>query len=180
MAEAPPPQTADNAVRAFILLFALGFMLRGIDMMDDSMWSAVQKWAIAAALSVVDYFYVPVRTRLGPRFAETAAKVATDFRWWTVAIIFALVLPFSSLEQRRWSYDIAPWQAILFGFAIAFAMLLLFNRRHPQNASIELGRPILAVQDALVMHTCRIIVTADALDRELYLDIDVVQHPHGK
>ena len=106
MSESPPPQTADNAVRAFILLFALGFVLRGIDLMDESMSAAIQKWLIAAALSVIDYFYIPVRTKLGRRFATTAANVATDFRWWTVALLSALVLPtiMPFVERGYWPH----------------------------------------------------------------------------
>jgi hypothetical protein len=109
MSEPEPPQTADNAVRAFILLFALGFVLRGVDVMDHDMPNAIQKWVIAAVLSIADYFYVPIRKTLGPRFSNTAASVATDFRWWAVAlmvIIFGMSLsPY--VEQRRWPF---AWQ----------------------------------------------------------------------
>jgi hypothetical protein len=104
VSEAPPPQTADNAVRAFILLFALGFVLRGIDVMDTSMSDAIQKWIIAAAISVADYFYVPIRTALGPRFTSTASKVGTDFRWWIgavlVVLLWAAVAP--TVEKHGW------------------------------------------------------------------------------
>lgn len=104
VSEGQPPQTADNAVRAFILLFALGFVLRGIDVMDHDMPNAIQKWVIAAGVTLLDYFYVPIRTALGPRFASTAAKVGTDFRWWVVAALvllsWAAVSPV--IEKQGW------------------------------------------------------------------------------
>jgi len=104
VSEAAPPHTADNAVRAFILLFVLGFVLRGIDVMDHDMWDAGQKWIIAAILAVVDFYYVPVRTSLGPRFGATAGKVATDFRWWTVAVLIILIWAgiAPAIERRGW------------------------------------------------------------------------------
>jgi hypothetical protein len=109
VSEPPPPQTADNAVRAFILLFALGFVLRGIDVMDHDMPNAIQKWVIAAILSIADYFYVPIRTALGTRFSNTAASVATDFRWWAAALtVILLGMSLSPyVEQRRWPF---AWQ----------------------------------------------------------------------
>jgi hypothetical protein len=104
VSEPPPPQTADTAVRAFILLFVLGFVLRGVDVMDHDMPDAIQKWLIAAGIAVVDYFYVPVRTALGPRFASTASKVGTDFRWWIAAILvvllWAAIVP--TIERHGW------------------------------------------------------------------------------
>jgi hypothetical protein len=73
------------------LLFALGFVLRGVDVMDHDMFDAIQKWTIAAIISIIDYFYVPLRTALGPRFAGTAGKVGTDFRWWIGAVFIVLL-----------------------------------------------------------------------------------------
>jgi hypothetical protein len=88
----------------FILLFALGFVLRGVDVMDHDMWSAVQKWIIAAGISIVDFFYIPIREALGPRFASTASAVATDFRWWVtgafIVLIFAALGP--AIERHGW------------------------------------------------------------------------------
>jgi len=101
MSEAPPPQTADNAVRAFILLFVLGFVLRGVDVMDVDMSEAIQKWIIAGVLAVLDYFYVSIRTLLGPRFAATAATVGTDFRWWIAAALVLLAWG-TVQEQQKW------------------------------------------------------------------------------
>jgi hypothetical protein len=74
-----------------------------------------------------------------------------------------------------------PWLllAVISLWFISLGVAWIIRRRFQnasisKNASIELGRPILTVQDTLAMHICRIHVTADALDKELYLDIDLV------
>jgi hypothetical protein len=88
MAEGDPPQTVDNAVRGFILLFVLGAVLHGFEVMRaDGIWSASMWWIIGGVLAIFDWYWVRVSTWLGSRFAETASKVATDFRWWVVTAL---------------------------------------------------------------------------------------------
>jgi hypothetical protein len=88
MAEGDPPQTADNAVRGFILLFVLGAVLHGFDVMHaDGIWSAGMWWIVGGVLAVFNWNWVRVETWLGSRFAEIANKVATDFRWWVVTAL---------------------------------------------------------------------------------------------
>jgi hypothetical protein len=108
VSESPPPQDADNAVRAFILLFALGFVLRGIDVMDHDMAGAIAKWFIAAVISVFDFNYIRIRNTLGTSFAATAAKVGTDFRWWVSAILVVLLWGAISplIERQRWPFSV--------------------------------------------------------------------------
>ncbi len=121
MSEPSPPQTADNAVRAFIALFVLALVLRGVDVMDQDRSSAIFKWIIAAAISVFDYFYVSIRKKLGSRFTATAALVATDFRWWTTAIIAVLLYPM--LWQHLWPSGGEGALMLIAGAAIGAALL---------------------------------------------------------
>jgi hypothetical protein len=97
MAEGDPPQTADNAVRGFILLFVLGAVLHGFDVMGpDGIWYASVWWVVAGVLAIFDWNWVRFKTWFGSGFSETANKVATDFRWWVItALVLFLGISFS-------------------------------------------------------------------------------------
>jgi hypothetical protein len=109
--------------------------------------------------------------------------------WALLAAIVALlmVLTFAPFVQEgRWptiprmGTIVAILAAVIIVVAFFGVARIQVSRRF-QNApisqnAIEMTRPIFAVQDALAMHICRIHVTADALDKDLYLDIDVVVH----
>lgn len=116
MAEGPPPETSDLAVRAFIALFVLGSVLHGFDVMrPDGIKSSVGWWIIATILAVFDWFWVRIKSLLGPRFALTANNVATDFRWWTSA----LMLLFASLAASD-IYQALPTAAFYYiGLGVA-------------------------------------------------------------
>jgi hypothetical protein len=129
MSEGEPPQTADNAVRAFILLFVLGFVLRGVDEMDHSMSDAIQKWAIAGFLAILDFLYVPIRQLFGPRFTKTAALVATDFRWWTVSVLVVLA----------WSTVFPIWSRSLEITATPMATTTPTAFDHPSTPDVDLS-----------------------------------------
>ena len=104
MAEDQPPQTPDNAVRAFIGLFVLGSVLEGFAALHhDEMLVAIGFFALGAILAIVDYFWKRIRARLGGRFAQTATNVATDFRWWVVCIIVVLALLGVPLLKRGYA-----------------------------------------------------------------------------
>jgi hypothetical protein len=95
MAEgAPPPQTPDIAVRAYIGMFVLGAVLHGFDVMrPEGIRSSIMWWVIGGLLALFDWHWIRIKTGLGLRFAATANKVATDFRWWAISliIVFAFV-----------------------------------------------------------------------------------------
>ena len=87
MAEGNPPQTPDLAVRAFIGLFVLGAVLHGFDVMKDGFKSTVTWWIVGGSLALIDWYWIRIKNWLGPRFAITANNVATDFRWWALALV---------------------------------------------------------------------------------------------
>jgi len=107
VSEASPPTTPDDAVRVFIGLFILGYVLHGFETMKESgfWWN----WIIAAVLVVLDYFWVDIRTALGVRFSNTAALVVADFRWWAGAIMLctALVAIFPIIQQLKWPFSVS-------------------------------------------------------------------------
>jgi hypothetical protein len=88
MAEAEPPETPDRAVRAYIALYSLGAVLHGFDVMrPEGIRSAVTWWFAGGLLALFDWYWVKIKTWFGPRFAATANNVATDFRWWALALV---------------------------------------------------------------------------------------------
>jgi hypothetical protein len=94
MAEGPPPDTPDLAVRAFIGLFVLGCVLHGFDVMrPEGIKAAAGWWTGAVVLAGFDWYWIKIKTWFGSRFAATANNVATDFRWWALAlvVVFAYV-----------------------------------------------------------------------------------------
>jgi len=105
------PETADGAIRGFVALFVLGAVLEGWSALHhDEIIRALKYWGVGAMLSAIGVFWTRIRTLAGPRFSATASHVATDFRWWVVAVIFILSLltlsPF--VEQERWPFSLEP------------------------------------------------------------------------
>jgi hypothetical protein len=117
MAEGEPPQSSDIAVRAFIGLFVLGAILHGFDVMKDGVKSAVTWWVVGGGLAVFDWYWVRIKTRLGSRFAATANRVATDFRWWAGALI-AVFLGAGAIEAYERSARLAGLDILRPGVAI--------------------------------------------------------------
>lgn len=112
MAEVEPPQTPDLAVRALIGLFILGCVLHGFDVMrPEGIRSAVGWWIGASALGVFDWYWVRIKNWLGPRFAETANNVATDFRWWVAPLLLVVTYGIGSDVYRWMSAPIFPQSA---------------------------------------------------------------------
>jgi hypothetical protein len=106
------PETGDKAIRWFVGFFVLGAVLEGWGAWHhDESIRALEYWGVATVLTALGVFWTKIRTWAGPRFSATAAHVATDFRWWVVAIISILSLitfsPF--VEQRRWPFS--AWTA---------------------------------------------------------------------
>jgi hypothetical protein len=56
---------------------------------------------VAAGLAIFDYFWVGIRTWLGPRFTVTAGKAATDFRWWIIVLIIGFIYTAAPEVYRR-------------------------------------------------------------------------------
>jgi hypothetical protein len=94
MSEGPLPETSDAAVRNFIELIALGFVLEAVAALfrGESGLRVGGGFVAGAAVSLVGFQWRPIRNAMGARFGSIAAQIATDPRWWLGAIfLFAVV-----------------------------------------------------------------------------------------
>jgi hypothetical protein len=84
MAEGPPSESGDAAVRNFIEMVALGFVLEAIAAFDrgESAERVIGGLAAGAAMSIAGFNWTKIKVRMDPRFTRVATNVATDFRWW--------------------------------------------------------------------------------------------------
>ncbi len=100
-----------TAVRLLLELLAAAFFGVAADrLMSTGAAAAVLPFAVGIALFFGGIFWGRFAQRLGPRFTRTAGEVATDFRWWVLALLVLLL------------YVGAP------GFGRALGML--FSRTH--------------------------------------------------
>ncbi len=103
MAEAPPPQTGDAAVREFIGFFALGFVLAGVDILSrGGTWGKVCGfWVVGAVLSTVAFRWKWLKTKIGSRLVASLQQVASDARWWVAALlVFFIYLGLAPLIEK--------------------------------------------------------------------------------
>jgi hypothetical protein len=174
--------SADRAIFGICETLALLFVLPfGEDLYNDK---TITGWhvfylVIGLLFAGAGPMFPWIRTRIPESISISLSRAALDARIWIAALlilyIYVILLPNAS-NTPTWLL----LTVISLGF-ISFGVAWIIRRRFEtasisQNASIEITRPILAVQNALVMHICRIHVTTDALDKDLYLDIDVVVH----
>jgi len=88
MAEGQLPETGDAAVRGYIDLFALGFVLAGVDMLwrNEGIIHSVESWSIAGVLAWISYHWRWLKPKLNASLISTVTAVANDARAWIILL----------------------------------------------------------------------------------------------
>jgi hypothetical protein len=170
----PPAETPTGAARALIAWFAGALAFESVHAFASNSYVSAAGYCLGAVIVVTIDYKLKAILAGSPRLVRSLNDVASDARWWAGAAVASLLI--ISFSQLQW-VDLAsrwPWigAALL---VIATSAMLLAKRRHSR---VLLGQPTLAV---LAMHTCRILVRMDALDKDLRFDIDITIHnddPH--
>lgn len=170
----PPAETPTGAARALIAWFAGGLAFESVHAFASSSYVPAAGYCLGAVIvAIIDYKLKAILAS-SPRLVRSLNDIASDARWWAgMAIASLLIISFS---QSQWVDLVPRWPWIVAVLLVAaLSAILLTKRRH---SGAMLGQPTLAV---LAMHTCRILVRMDALDKDLRFDIDITIHnndPH--
>ncbi len=91
MTDGAPPQDADTAIRLFIGLFTLGFVLSGIDNLFRGEWTlGIVSCGIGALCAVVDFKWSSIKQRAMNLFATTTLVQQRRYKWSFVFVAAAL------------------------------------------------------------------------------------------
>ena len=171
------PQTADGAIRSWFAAVGFTCVLLGGEMivLHNAIYIGIFLLVASAPFYWVAYKWPSLKSKLSAHALQTINSMTTDARWW-FALFFVVLIATSFLVSQRWTFVLQwPWLIAFLVVAVATSVAMLFSsrRHHPQNASIGLGSPDLAV---LALHTCRIAVQVDAVESDLRLDINITMY----
>jgi len=134
------PKPPTQAVPWFVSAWALGAVAEGWSNWHGGLKeSAVIYWLVAAVIACAAGFWAKIQKAAGPRFAESAAKVVSDFRSWVVVVAFVLIMPtFTTLFlEGHW-----PFEAWLNKSASTVIRDRTYNQEQLDEKVVEATKPL--------------------------------------